>query len=128
MPVAKTLDDLMGEIRLMLKDRRAPYRYSDADIVEGVNTALREVKRLRPDAYLSYTNVTEPVFAVTALPDYSTASLAQVPPTAFPLEEIFYLPVVYHVVGKLQLGDDEFAVDNRAMTLLAAFRQQLLGG
>jgi hypothetical protein len=41
---------------------------------------------------------------------------------------MFYMAVVFHVVGKIQLGDDEFAVDNRAMTLLAAFRRDLIGG
>lgn len=126
--MAKTLDDLVSEVRLMLKDRRAPFRYSDDDIVEGVNTALREVKRLRPDAYLKYVTQSEPAFLPIDLPDYTTASLGLVPPTAFPIEEQFYNAVLYHVVGKIQLGDDEFAVDNRAMTLLAAFRQQLLGG
>lgn len=126
--MAKTLDDLVSEVRLMLKDRRAPFRYSDDDIVEGVNTALREVKRLRPDAFLSFTNETEPVFSQTTMPDFSAADLGLIPLTAFPIDEIFYNAVLYHVVGKIQLGDDEFAVDNRAMTLLAAFRQQLLGG
>jgi len=38
------------------------------------------------------------------------------------------MTTVFYAVGKLQLGDDEFTLDNRAMTLLAAFRQALVGG
>jgi hypothetical protein len=125
--VAKTLDDLVAEIRLMLKDRREPYRYSQADVLEGINTAFREVKRLRPDAFVEYVTVTEPAFLPIAMPDYTEADLAQDPPTPLPIEEMFYNAIVYHVVGKIQLGDDEFAVDNRAMTLLAACRQMLMG-
>jgi hypothetical protein len=126
--VAKTLDDLVGEIRLMLKDRREPYRYSQADVIEAVNSALREVKRLRPDAFLTCCVDGTDGGGTIAMPDYTPADLGLTPtPTAFPIDENFYLAVVFHVVGKLQLGDDEFAVDNRAMTLLAAFRQNLLG-
>lgn len=127
--MAKTLDDLVDEIRLMLKDRREPYRYSQADVIEAINTALREVKRVRPDAFLSCCVDGTDGGGTIALPDYTPADLGLTPtPTPFPIDEMFYMAVVFHVVGKLQLGDDEFAVDNRAMTLLASFRQILLGG
>lgn len=124
--MAKTLDDLVGEIRLMLKDRRLPYRYAQADIVEAINTAFREVQRLRPDAFLGCCS--DANGGTIAMPDYTEADIGLVTPTAFPIDEMFYMAVVFHVVGKIQLGDDEFAVDNRAMTLLAAFRRDLIGG
>jgi hypothetical protein len=121
--VAKTLDDVVSEARLMLQDRRVPYRYTQADLASAVNTAMRELKRLRPDVFLSY----DPENPIT-LPNYVEADIGALPAKAFPIDEIFFQAIVFHVVGKLQLGDDEFAVDNRAMTLLAAFRQQLVGG
>lgn len=126
--MAKTLDDLVDEIRLMLKDRRVPYRYTQADVIEAINTALREVKRVRPDAWLSCCVDGTDGGGTIDMPDYTEADLGLLPATAFPIDEIFYMAVVFHVVGKLQLGDDEFAVDNRAMSLLASFRQILLGG
>lgn len=125
--MAKTLDDLVIEIRLMLKDRRVPYRYPQSDIIEAINTALREVKRVRPDAFLGCCS--DENGGTVDMPDYTEADLGLTPtPMPFPIDEIFYTAVVFHVVGKIQLGDDEFAVDNRAMTLLASFRQILLGG
>ena len=122
--MAKTLDNLMDEVRLLLKDRREPYRYSTADLLDGVNTAFITVKTLRPDAFLVCCTDEN---GDTALPTYTEADLGLNPATDFPIDQMFYLPVVYHVVGKIQLGDDEFAVDNRAMSLLAAARQGLLG-
>jgi hypothetical protein len=116
--VAKDLDNLVDEIRLMLKDRRVPYRYTQTDILESVNSAFREVKRIRPDVFLN------PAGNIP-LPNFEEADLGTSEP--FPIDEIFFMAVVFYAAGKLELGDDEFVVDNRAMTLLASFRQQLLG-
>ena len=112
----------------MLKDRRLPYRYQQTDVLEAINTALREVKRTRPDAFLTCCVDGTDGGGTVTMPDYTEADLGLDPATPFPIDEIFYMAVVFHAVGKLQLGDDEFAVDNRAMTLLASFRQILLGG
>lgn len=117
--MAKTLDILVDEVRLMLKDRRLPYRYTQLDVLKTINSGFAEVKRLRPDVFFDATGTVIP------LPDYDEADLGINIP--FPIPETFFVPVVFFVVGKLQLGDDEFAVDNRAMSLMAAFRQQLLG-
>lgn len=116
--MAKTLDNLVDESRLMLQDRRVPYRYTDSDVVEAINSGFREVKRIRPDLFVDYG-------AGIPLPSYTTGDLGSA--VAFPINEAFFMAVVFYVVGKLQLGDDEFAVDNRAMTLLASFRSLLLG-
>jgi hypothetical protein len=43
------------------------------------------------------------------------------------LPEIFYQSFVYYLAGNAELRDDEFAVDNRAMTLLGAYRRNLTG-
>lgn len=123
--MAKNLDNLVDEVRLMLKDRREPFRYTHADVLESINSAFGELKRLRPDAFVGC--CTED--GAVELPDFAEADLNVTPtPTPFPLDPIFFMPLVFYAVGKLQLGDDEFAVDNRAMSLLGAFRQQVLGG
>lgn len=125
--MAKTLDDLLGDIRQMLQDKRLPYRYDDATLLDRVNTAFRETKRIRPDAFILGTPGVDEV-TTTDPPTYTTADLGVTPtPTAFPIDEIFYQPIVFHTVGTIELGDDQFAVDNRAMTLLAAFRASLIG-
>ena len=117
--MAKTLDNLVDETRLMLKDRRVPYRYTQTDVLESINCAFREVKRIRPDIYLN-------VAGDIALPNFVEADLGLGTPTPFPIDETFFMAVVFYSVGKLQLGDDEFTLDNRAMTLLSSFRQLLL--
>jgi hypothetical protein len=123
--VAKTLDNLVDEVRLMLKDRRLPYRFTQADILESINSAFGELKRLRPDVFVGCCSEDGTI----VLPDFEEADLGLTPdPTPFPIEQFLFMPIVFYAVGKLQLGDDEFAVDNRAMSLLGAFRQQVLGG
>lgn len=117
--MAKTLDNVVDEARLMLKDRRAPYRYTDTDVLESINSGFREIKATRPDIYLS------PAGNIP-LPSYVPADIGTL--VAFPIDEIFFLPLVFFTVGKLQLGDDEFTLDNRAMTLMSSFRRMLVGG
>jgi len=125
--VAKTLDNLVDEVRLMLKDRRVPYRYTQADILASINSSFREAQRLRPDIFVGC--CTDTGGGTIALPDFIEADLGLTPtPTPYPIDEMFFMPSVFYSVGKLQLGDDEFTLDNRAMTLLAAFRQSLVGG
>jgi hypothetical protein len=125
--VAKTLDNLVDEVRLMLKDRRTPYRWAQTDILAAINSSFREAQRLRPDIFVGC--CTDEDGGAIPLPDFVEADLNLVPtPTPYPIDEIFFMPSVFYAVGKLQLGDDEFTLDNRAMTLLAGFHQALVGG
>lgn len=120
--MAKTLDSLVDETRLMLKDRRVPYRYTQADILNALNSGFNEAKRLRPDVFFDSSGV------AIDLPTFVEANLGLTPtPTPFPIDQIFFMAIVFYAVGKLQLGDDEFTLDNRAMTLLAGFQQALRG-
>lgn len=120
--MAKTLDDLLGDVRQMLKDKRLPYRYDDATLVGRINTALQEAYRIRPDIYLA-TGTDD--YYMADVPTYTISDLGV--NTAFPVDDRFFQAIVFQVVGTIELGDDQFAVDNRAMSLLAAFRQTLLG-
>jgi hypothetical protein len=122
--MAKTLDNLVDEVRLMLKDRRVPYRWTQTDILESINSAFREMKRLRPDVFVGCCGESPS----GTLPSFVAADLGLSPnPTPFPVDEIFFMATVFYAVGKLQLGDEEFTLDNRAMSLLAGFRQLMMG-
>lgn len=122
----KSIDDLWAEVRATLNDTQAPYRYTDALLMQYYNTALREVFRYRPDAYIG--NFTSGVLTGAVITSYYTTDLGQTPATPFPLDDkLFYSPVVFYVTGRADLTDDEFADNNRAMTLLAAFRSMLIG-
>jgi len=133
----KTLDDLQTEVREILNDSQVPYRYSDAWIVQVFNTAIRDLYRIRPDAYIG--NFTTGVLSANVMNTYSTSDLQvingvantnpPVPATPMPFDDrLFWGPIVFYVIGRIELNDDEFADDNRAMTLLQAFRTQLIGG
>lgn len=134
--VTKTIDDVVLEVRQVLNDQQVPYRYSDNWVLQVLNTALREVYRLRPDAYIG--NFTSGVLSANLANTYTIADLQvangvanplpPTPATPFPLDDrLFYGPVVFYVIGRIEINDDEFADNNRAMTLMQAFRAELIG-
>lgn len=134
--VTKTIDDCLTEVRQILNDSVAPYRYSDNWLIYVLNTALRDLYRIRPDAYIG--NFTTGVLSANLVNTYGTSDLQvingtpnpspPVPITPFPVDDrLFYGPIVFYMIGRVELNDDEFADNNRAMTLLQAFRSELVG-
>ena len=133
----KTIDDWVAEARHIVNDEQVPYRYTDEKMVILINTVLREAYRYRPDLYIG--NFSSGVLSANAVNTYSTSDLQTidgianptppVPATPFPLDDrIAYGPCVWYLAGRLEIEDDEFADNNRAMTLMTAFRQELVGG
>ena len=114
--MAKSIDQALVDARVILNDS-AGDRYTDAELVSDLNSAISMTKMLRPDVFI----------LGEALPEFTVADLEQFPATDFPLPEIFYQSFVYYLAGNAELRDDEFAVDNRAMTLLTAYRRNLTG-
>lgn len=123
----KSLDDAVNEIRMLINDNDPDgYRFTQLQVLDKINTALLEVYRYRPDAYTG--NFQQGILSVNSPMSYAPADLSLDPPTPYPLDiRLFFSPVVFYVVGMLDLTDDEFADDNRAMTVLTAFRSQLIG-
>ncbi|MBW2451759.1 MAG: hypothetical protein JRF07_05320 [Deltaproteobacteria bacterium] len=112
----RSIDDAIRDARVILNDEEGE-RYTDAELISDMNSAISMTKMLRPDVFrLGET-----------LPEFVVGDLNQSPPTDFPLPDIFYQSFVYYLAGNAELRDDEFAVDNRAMTLLAAYRRNLTG-
>lgn len=126
-PATKSLDDMVNEVRMLINDLdTVSPRFTQAQVLDKVNTALLEVYRYRPDAYVG--NFQQGILSVNQPTTYSPTDLGQVPPTPWPLDiRLFFAPVVMYVVGMLDLTDDEFADDNRAMTVIQAFRNMLIG-
>lgn len=120
----KTIDDAVSEARLVVNDALAPYRNQDATVIAYLNSALRAVYAIRPDAFIG--NFTTGVISTTQLPTYDVTDLGT--STAFPLDDRhFFNPVVAYMAGRIELGDDEFTESARSSQLLAAFVQQLTG-
>jgi hypothetical protein len=112
----RSIDDVLRDARVILNDTDGD-RYTDEDLISDMNSAVSMTKMLRPDAFI----------LGEALPEFTVADVNTSPATDFPLPDIFYQSFVYYLAGNAELRDDEFAVDNRAMTLLAAYRRNLTG-
>lgn len=134
--VTKTLDDLVTEVRQVINDQQVPYRYSDTWVIQKINTGLRDLYRMRPDAYIG--NFITGVLSSNPMNTYAITDLQvfngvanptpPVPATPLPVDDrLFYSPLVCYVIGMVELSDDEFSDNNRAMTLLGIFKQQLQG-
>lgn len=121
----KTIDDAFTEARAIVNDSDKE-RFTDTLVMLKFNTALREVYRYRPDSLIG--NFVQGVFSRNPQMTYSVDDdLAQVPPVDFPVDEVYFSPVTFYIAGLLDLSDDEFADDNRAMMLLTSFRAMLIG-
>jgi len=115
MPALETVGQYLEESRRLLQDQFTPYRYPDKDLVEALNIGLMEARRLRADLFL-------PLFDV---PSYDTVGTID-PAKVVTLDPMYRSSLVYYVVGRIQLRDDEPTVDQRAASLLQKFTAQLL--
>lgn len=134
--VTKTLDDWVTEVRYILNDQQIPYRYPDEQMVRIFNTVLRELYRLRPDFFIG--QFSSGVLSANAMNTYDTTDLQvidgidnvtpPIPATPFPVDDrLAFGPCVFYGAGRIEIEDDEFADNNRAMTLMQAFRAELIG-
>ena len=110
----RSLGDLMTDARVLLQDTRSPFRYREADLYTGLNAALMQARRLRPDLFLGR-------FGREKF-NYAPADSAQ----PFPLAPWYWEAAVEFVVGRAELREDEFTNDGRAVALLNRFRAKLL--
>ncbi len=121
--MALTVKDLIYQAREVVQDLGMEYDFSDPDrhsdekLIRYLNTALADCYRLRPDLFFPLAQDRQPVQFTT---DDITNS------TPWPLEPGYWSAFVDYVAGYVGLGDDEFAQEGRAVTLLNRFSQKLL--
>jgi hypothetical protein len=115
-----SIDSAVANVRELLQDKQVPYRNATVEIVGVLNIALVEARKLRPDLYLPELASYEPSFFIEA-------DLGLEPPTAFPIDPMYFAAIVEYIVGYISMEDDEFAVGGRAVTLLNRFAQKLVG-
>lgn len=114
----ETIGGYLVEARSLLQDQNVPYRYPDADLVRALNIGLQEVRRLRPDLLL-------PAFVIPWFDDAATIDTT-FKATAVPFEPMYRSALIYYIVGRAQLRDDENTTDARAGSLLTKFTAQML--
>lgn len=109
-----TVQDYIDRARVLLLDQVGPdYRYPDVDLVEHLNEAILEMRRLRPDILMAYFK--------TTLPEFSTGAMG----AAVPIDPQYRKAAVYYIVGSAQLRDEENTQDSRAAAFLNKFVAQL---
>jgi hypothetical protein len=117
-----TIGDYIKEARVLLQDTRDPFRYTDAEMVSQLNVGLMEARRLRADLFLPAFEV--PVFSETGNTEGAIDNTAKALPV--PMDIMYRSPLLYYLVGKMQLRDEENTTDSRAAALIAKFTQQML--
>lgn len=139
---SKTIDDAILEARAMVNDATfvngvlSPTRNSDTLYLTYLNSALRALYSVRPDAFIG--NFTQGILTQVTVLTYDTTDLQAadgvtnptppVPATPFPADDKFFFnPVVAYIAGRVELSDDEYTETSRSQQLLAAFSQQLRG-
>ncbi len=118
--MAKTYQNLIDEARTLNQDTVVDsYRNEDPVYLDKLNRALQELARIRPDAFWStyddvIDDITVPELTDTDLDDFFE------PPMQF------YFPVVAFVVGQIEMIEDEFSADGRAMAMLGTFKASVV--
>lgn len=103
-----TVADYLTTARTLLQDTFAgSYRYSDAELVTGLNLGLQEVFRLRPDMYIG----------TVPSPNYSAASAG----TPVVLDVRYRTALLYYVCGHAQMRDEEQTEDARTAGFMNKF-------
>lgn len=113
MAALSTVQDYVTAARVLLQDTVAPYRYSDAELTAGLNFAILDARRIRPDLFLS----------LSALESFSTVNT-----TTVTIDEQYRVAFLYYIVGHAQLRDDEAEQDARAGAFLTRFSKILTAG
>lgn len=109
-----TVQEYVDRARVLLQDEVEPYRYPTVDLVEALNFAFLESRRLRPELVRNYFR--------TSLPDFTTSNMA----ATVPVDPQYRLAFVYYVCGHATLRDDENNQESRAAAFLNKFVAQLL--
>jgi predicted HAD superfamily phosphohydrolase len=122
----KTINDYVCRARGLLQDLVAPYRYSDALLMAGLNLAMGEISRIRPDIVLAdrYSQGTSETDQTVPFDELVFDSI--VPSDDVPVPPQHRMALLMFMVGYAQLHDNEDVEDARAAALLNKFVAQLL--
>lgn len=111
-----TVEDYIGDVRTLLQDVIAPYRYSDAELITALNVTLLDMRRIRPDLFLGDGTTTY----LSDIPQFTAVNTDELP-----MEAPFRLPIVFGVCGHALARDQEDVQDARATAFLKLFNAML---
>ncbi len=111
-----TVTDYLAQARALLQDKTYPVRYPDSDLIDALNLALLEARKLRPDLFLGTVpgTLTTPSIGGTN-PDPMSA-----------IDEQYRVPLLLYVVGHALERDEEDGSEQRAMRYKSQFVGKML--
>ena len=109
-----TVTDIITDARTLLLDTIGPNRYTDAELLVGLNTALLEIRRVRADLFLGKYKGHVPKFNAN---DGETIHI----------EPQFRLAIVYGTLAHALMRDDEDVQDARSNAFEGKMIRLLVG-
>ncbi len=109
-----TVNDIILDARTLLLDTIGQNRYSDQELLVGLNTALLEIRRVRADLFLGHYKGRVPKFNNN---DGETIHI----------EPQFRLAIVYGTLAHALMRDDEDVQDARANAFESKMIRLLVG-
>lgn len=109
-----TVQDYIDDVRTLLQDEIAPYRYDDPSLIVAFNAMLLEARRIRADLFVTKWGA--------KIPHFTTVDNREVN-----LEPQFRLAFVYGIVAHALMRDQEDILDHRASSFMGAFNTMLAG-
>jgi hypothetical protein len=109
-----TVNDIIADARTLLLDTIGPNRYTDQELLVGLNTALLEIRRVRADLFLGHYKGHVPKFNNN---DGETIHI----------EPQFRLAIVYGTLAHALMRDDEDVQDARANAFESKMIRLLVG-
>ena len=110
----ETVSDYIDDVRVLLQDTIAPYRYDDDSLLASLNIMLLETRRLRPDLFVYKHHERVPFF--TAVNEQEIC-----------LEHPFRPALVYGIASHALARDQEDVQDERSSSFMRVFNDMLLG-
>ena len=115
-----TISEVIVQAREIIQDtREASYRHSDDKLMRYFNNATRDAVRVRVDFMLNG----QKAATWGAIPEFTAQDITD--GTEFPFDPRFLTAFVDYIAGFVGMGDDEYAVEGRAVALLNRFIQKL---
>lgn len=122
-----TWGELIGQARFLLQDTVADrYRYSDENLLAACHLACLTARQIRPDLFFGRVldeGVRSPCFPP---PPYDSKRIPEFFALPAPLPEIYHQPVIFFITGYAEIINEEFSGNERAASLLASFKSQLM--
>ncbi len=109
-----TVENYIADARVLLLDKVRPYRYEDDEVLQGLNLVLLEVRRIRPDIFITRLGNEVPFYL-------------EVNATPVPIEPQFRMALVFGMVSYTLMRDDEEIQDSRVNTFYDKFHNILTG-